>query len=119
MMLTFTTKGNVKISMIDYLEGVINDFPEAITGTTATPATKNMFDVREDQERTILDETRARLFHHSMAQILCASSRSRKDIQTAVAFLTTRVRSPDEDDWGKLKRVLKYIRGTVYMPLIL
>jgi hypothetical protein len=29
------------------------------------------------------------------------------------------VKSPDEDDWMKLKRLLKYIRGTIYMPLIL
>jgi hypothetical protein len=54
-----------------------------------------------------------------VAQLLFASARSRKDIQTAVSFLTTRVKQPDEDDWGKLKRLLSYIRGTVYMPLIL
>jgi hypothetical protein len=35
-----------------------------------------------------------------------------------VAFLTTRVRTPDEDDWLKLKRLLRYIRITIYMPLI-
>jgi hypothetical protein len=35
----------------------------------------------------------------------------------AVAFLTTRVKSPDKDDWGKLKRVLKYLNGTKYLKL--
>ncbi len=34
-----------------------------------------------------------------------------------VAFLTTRVKNPDEDDWGKLKRVLKYLNGTKYLKL--
>jgi hypothetical protein len=29
------------------------------------------------------------------------------------------VRIPDEGDWGKLKRLLRYIRSTIYMPLIL
>ncbi len=29
-----------------------------------------------------------------------------------VAFLITRVKNSDEDDWGKLKRVLKYLNGT-------
>jgi hypothetical protein len=29
------------------------------------------------------------------------------------------VRSPDEDDWGKVKRVLSYLKGTLHMPLIL
>ena len=31
-----------------------------------------------------------------------AVPRDRKDIQAAVAFLTKRVRAPDEDDWQKL-----------------
>jgi hypothetical protein len=35
----------------------------------------------------------------------------------AVAFLTTRVKSPDEDDWGKLMRVLKYLNRTKYLKL--
>ncbi len=34
-----------------------------------------------------------------------------------MAFFTTRVKSPDEDDWGKLKRVLKYLNGTKYLKL--
>lgn len=41
----------------------------------------------------------------------------RRDIQTTVAFLTTRVKEPDEDDWGKLKRLLKYLNGTRTMKL--
>ena len=28
------------------------------------------------------------------------------------------MKSPDEDDWGKLRRVLKYSNGTKYLKLI-
>jgi hypothetical protein len=34
-----------------------------------------------------------------------------------VAFLTTRVKEPDEDDWGKLRRGLKYLNRTKYLKL--
>jgi len=34
-----------------------------------------------------------------------------------VAFLTTRVKNPDKEDWGKLKRVLKYLNGTKFLKL--
>jgi hypothetical protein len=34
-----------------------------------------------------------------------------QDIQTVVAFLAIRVKNLDKDDWGKLKRVLKYLNG--------
>ena len=45
------------------------------------------------------------------------SSRACQDIQTAVEFLTTRVKKPDEDDQGKFRRFLKYLNGTNYMKL--
>ncbi len=31
--------------------------------------------------------------------------------------MTTRVKHPNEDDWGKMKRVLKYLKGTLYLKL--
>ncbi len=43
--------------------------------------------------------------------------RARQGIQTALAFLTTRVKSPDEDNWGKLKQVLKYLNGMKYLKV--
>ena len=58
-------------------------------------------------------------FHHAIAQLLFLSAHVRRDIQPAVAFLTTRVKAPDEDDWGKVKRVLAYLKGTLHMPLVL
>jgi hypothetical protein len=36
-----------------------------------------------------------------------------------VAFLYTRVKSPDVDDWKKLRRVMLYLRGTPDLPLTL
>ena len=43
----------------------------------------------------------------------------RRDIQVAIVFLCTRVKQPDQDDSGELKQVLKYLKGTKHMKLIL
>jgi hypothetical protein len=51
-------------------------------------------------------------FHHTTAQLLFMATRARQDIQTIVSFLMTRVKKPDKDDWGKLKKsvtILFYI----------
>jgi hypothetical protein len=72
-----------------------------------------------EKQGKFLSEEQARYFHHAVAQLLFISTRARRDIQTAVAFLTTRVKRPDEDDWGKLKRVLQYLFGTKHMKLTL
>ena len=58
-------------------------------------------------------------FHNLVAKTLYATKRALPDTCTAVAFLTTRVREPDLDDWNKLSHMIRYIRGTHQLPLIL
>jgi hypothetical protein len=96
--------------MGDYLGRVIKESPEEITGTCMTMASDNLFKVHKDGRK--LNEELADASHHTVYQLLFAANRARRDIQMAVSFLTTRVKAPDEDDWGKLMRVLKYINGT-------
>ncbi len=86
-----------------------------ITGKAAMPAANHLFTVRDEKEARALEEERALVFHHTVAQLLFMLTRARHNMQMAVAFLTTRVKSPDKDDWGKLKRMLKYLNGTKYL----
>ena len=92
---------------------------ETLTGTTTSTAAEYLYAIREESDQNKLDDKRATGVHHSVAQLLFACPRARKDIQTTVSFLTTRVRSTDEDDWVKLKRVLQYVRRTINLPLII
>jgi hypothetical protein len=51
MDLDFTNPGEVKITMIDYLNGVLEDFPELITRSATSPDADHLFTVRPDDER--------------------------------------------------------------------
>ncbi len=77
----------VRINMLDYLRNVIQEFPEEITRVCATPANDYLFKVREDGRK--LNKELAEAFHHTIYQLLFAANRARRDIQTAVSFLTT------------------------------
>ena len=90
-----------------------------ITVKATIPAADHQFSVRYADKAEYLPEQKAIAFHHTTAQLLFLSSRVRGDIQTAVSFLTTRVKKPDEDVWGKLKRALKYLNGTKRLKLSL
>ena len=90
-----------------------------ITGKAATPAADHLFSVRDADKAKYLPEEKAISFQHTTAQFVFLSSRARWDIQTDVSFLTTRVKKPDEDDWGKLKRASKYLNGTRRLKLTL
>jgi len=54
-----------------------------------------------------------------VARLLFLSKRARPDLQTAIAFLCTRVQSPDVDDNKKLGRVMRHLRETIFLPLVL
>ena len=59
------------------------------------------------------------MFHHIVSQLLFARNQYCRDIHVPVLFLTTRVKNTNEHDWGKLKRVLKYLKGVRGMKLAL
>ena len=117
MDMEFNKDGMLEVSMITYLKNVIEQFPEEISGRASSPAAEHLFAVRDKSTARVLKEERALAFHHMVAQLLFMCTRAQRDIQMVVAFLTTRVKSPDKDDWGKLKRVLKYLNGTKYLKL--
>ena len=94
---------------------MIDEFPEVLRGTKACPAGDNLFKVREDEDRELLSEEMDKNFHRTVAQLLFLCKRARPDIETLVSFLTTRVKQPDKDDWGKLRHGLMYLKGTLYM----
>ena len=45
MDLDYTVPGEVKISMIPYIENILKNFPEEIVGIAATPAGEHLFEV--------------------------------------------------------------------------
>ena len=113
----YSEKGVFKCTMIPYIKQIIEDFPEEIESSAPAPHTDYLFKIRDEGKRKLLEEERAKAFHHTVAQLLFLSQRARRDISPAVPFLTSRVKEPDEDDWGKVKRVLRYLKGTLHLPL--
>ena len=83
----------VAVTMVDYLKGMISDFEEMelLTGISASPATEHLYAIRKEIDSNKLDEKRSTEFHHAVDQLLFSCPGARKDIQTAVYFITTRV----------------------------
>ena len=83
---------SLEVSMFQYLDSIIDEFLELVTEKAATLAADHLFSVRDADEAKYLPEKDV-AFHHTTAQLLFLSSRARRDTQTAVSFLTTRVRN--------------------------
>jgi len=117
MQIDYTKKKQVQITMYDYIHNMLNEPPPDMDGGATTPAANHLFSVNQEAQK--LNEKSAEMFHHNLAKILYLCKRARPDIQTAVAFLTTRVKKPDQDDLKKLCRVMRYLRNTSHIPLTL
>jgi hypothetical protein len=96
--------------MVDYVEKMLADLPEETNGEAPSPAANHLFTV--DDNQTKVDEKKAQFFHTYVAKTLFLCKRARPDLQTAVAFLCTRVQACDEDDYKKLIRMLQFLRAT-------
>ena len=107
MQFNIQRKGEVKITMHDFVNTLTTDFPDSSNNTRETPASDVLFQVRPETPKLLPQE--AQTFHSFTAKLLYLSKRTRGDISLAVAFLCTRVKEPDRDDWNKLTRVIKYL----------
>jgi hypothetical protein len=120
MTLDYTVRGKVKITMFDYVDEILTAFYKVEPkggGTKTSAAPDSIFKVDENCEN--LKQDKAVEFHNLVAKTLYSTKQTRPDTCTAIAFLTTRVRAPEKDDWKKLVHLMRYIRGTCRMPLIL
>ena len=59
------------------------------------------------------------MFHHTVTQLLFTVIRCRKDAHTAMVFLTKRVRNLYKDKWKNVRRLHRYLKQTIKLPLIL
>jgi hypothetical protein len=113
----YSEKDRVKFTVYDYLEDTLAEMPVNMKGTAPTPASDSLFGV--DALSTALNEKESDFFHQTTARLLFAAKRARPTLQGAVAYQCTRVKSPSQLDYSKLTRVIKYLRLTVSIPLIL
>ncbi len=115
--------------MHDYIDGILQACDLAIKDynngyqivekhhaiTSAAP--DNLFVANEDCKK--LSNEAAAAFHTIVVKALYATKRASPGISLAIAFLTTRVRSPDIEDWETLRHLMEYQRGDRDRPLIL
>jgi hypothetical protein len=111
MELDYRKQGELKVNMTKYVENKINKFPVKLgkKDVGKTPAADNLFNLGTGAK---LDMKRSKILHMFMAKGLFLCKRARPNIQQAILVLCMRVKDPNQADWEKLMRVMKYLNGT-------
>jgi len=115
MTLDYSTKVKVNMSMYQYVEKLLTELPSDLNSVFKIAAASHLLNVNAEAKNL---SNKGQLFHHLVAiDMLCR--RTGQDIQTAVAFLCTRVQSPDEYEYKNIVNVMKYFCGTPDLTLII
>jgi hypothetical protein len=111
MELDYRKRGELKINMTKYIDNMINDFPVELgkMDISKMPAADSLFNLGTGAK---MDTKRSEIFHTFVAKDLFLCKRARPDIQQVILVLCTRVKDPNQADWEKLIRVMKYLKGT-------
>jgi hypothetical protein len=126
MTLNYEYSGEVRVSMINYVQEVIEAFNKAKlkfnegfvevkpkkrsrSSSQITAAPKNLFVVNEECEK--LNDTDRESLHSIVQKMLYVAKRARPDTMTAMSFLTKRVKNPDQDEG---RPVQAGVHGTVF-----
>ena len=117
MVLDYSVPGKLIVDMKEYVNKMIEEFDYEIVKLPKTPAAEHLFKVNEKCEK--LNNKMHEDFHTFVAKSLFLCKRARPEIQTAVAFMTTRVKEADKDDWKKLLRLMGYLKLTKELVLTL
>jgi hypothetical protein len=109
MVLNFEADGVCKVTIDGFVKDLLRTCQD-IKGLAKTPASVELFSV--DEASPMLGDKKRKEFHSLTAKLLYQAKRARPDLLTVVSFLTTRVQRPTEEDWSKLERAIRYVRGT-------
>jgi histone deacetylase 1/2 len=115
MVLDFSDPGKCKVTMKKYIDEIVE--AAGINTIAETPASEKLFEISENSP--LLDEQDRERFHKVVAQLLYAAIRARPDILLPIIFLTSRVTKATKEDDTKLRRILRYLKGTAELGIIL
>ena len=116
MVFDFSDVGKCKVTMDGYVHDLLESYSH-ITGVAKTPAVNELFLIHDNIE--LLSDKQRMEIHTLTAKLLYLSKRVRPDLLTAISFLSRRVLKPTAEDLKKLHRVIRYLRHTQTMGIVL
>ena len=115
MVMDFQHRGLVHITIQKMIESIILDWN--VSTSRNTPAKSDLFDI--DESSATVNEEMSKQLHGGIAKLLYLATHVRPDILCATIFLTSRVQHLTVQDLNKFLDILKYLKGTVTLGIML
>jgi hypothetical protein len=104
--------GTFYINQQTYIKRILNEYGMSDSKTSSIPITTDYDKIKD--EKVLIDNNK---FQRLIGTLLYVAVNSRPDITAAVCILAQKTSKPTQTDWNELKRVLKYLKGTIHYKL--
>jgi Reverse transcriptase (RNA-dependent DNA polymerase) len=118
--LDFNNEGNIKLSQTRYVKSLLERFNMTEAKSFMSPMLP-LTELMEKRKRSQEEET-AMIgipYREAIGALMYLSVRTRPDISVAVCILAKHVQEPRSLHWEAVKRILRYLKGTMEEGLIL
>ena len=115
--LDFSNYVKVKITIINYINSILNETPSDMDGEAVIPVENHLFEVQYYVEEITTEEQN--IYWSFVTNILFLCFRARPDIELSVAFPKTGLNDLDLYDYKNQSRLIHYLRTTKDLPLTL
>ena len=117
ILLDYSNKGNLKIDMKAYIQDVVETLLESLSENVKCPWTSRLFNKCNDNKQ--LNQQKQEIFHTYVMKCMFLAKRGRRDVLAGVSVLSTRVLTPNQDNWNKLTRLRSYLKSRINIVLLL
>lgn len=107
-------KNTIEIDQIEYLKSILEQYGMSDCHSVSTPIEPNL----NLLENVVVDNVLENKCRQLIGSLMYAMLGSRPDISVALSYLSTYQNKPSTDLWNALKRVLRYIKGTINLKLL-
>lgn len=111
--------GTISINQHKYLNEILERFNMADCNPVSTPVDVNakLSTEMAPKDEAGIEEMRLIPYQEAVGSVLFAAQISRPDIQYAVNMVSRYNHNPGRAHWNAVKRILRYLRGTINMKL--
>lgn len=114
---TKSSDGYYQLCQAAYINKVANDFGLSDAKNSNVPMNVNYCKLATGDDDAMLENNND--YQKLIGCLLYVSVNTRPDVAASVSILAQRVSSPRNEDWNELKRVVKYLKGTANLKLVL
>ena len=106
----------IRLSQAHYIKQMLREFGMEDANAVSTPMNLNVIQ-HESRDESVINEQNGISYATYIGKLLYAAHATRPDILYATVTLAQFARNPSQENWTGVKRILRYLKGTVNFAL--